>query len=441
MPKNEMPENEAKYTGLLRLMTRDVAIDMVRAASAFARINDRYFQQSPHSSPADSVASLTEPPVLALAASLEVVTQHELDVLQERFLAPNPKHSSCKPSRMPKKDYPTWSHIATKLGITQTAAQERHNSALPKLRRLLTFLQGLDTRAIPAEFYQVGSLNPRMLVAILKMYFDSGLKVKCSRIDLPASPGMEPLPGYQLVRRLKQTPAYDFWVATDPASATVGLKFRSYSDLSWLTDTAGHQLCGEFYTDLQPRPAPVYGLFFASPWVIIRCEPAERTILDELNEWQAGFPTSYMGSPARLHRVIAEIGSLHARSLLVNNISPENLFVSGSDVSDVRIGDYGCVSSLTAELPLDRFVTPYTAPEVLHGKQTLHSDQYSLAMTMYHLRTGRLPFKGLLCNRVNEKPDLSMLTKEQQHIFAKALHPDPSQRWESIFDFGQALMS
>ena len=61
----------------------------------------------------------------------------------------------------------------------------------------------------------------------------------------------------------------------------------------------------------------------------------------------------------------------------------------------------------------------YVAPEVIEGRVSQWTDQYSLAVTYFQLRTGPLPFAGESVNQVlyahvHEPPDLSGLPEEER---------------------------
>jgi tetratricopeptide (TPR) repeat protein len=99
--------------------------------------------------------------------------------------------------------------------------------------------------------------------------------------------------------------------------------------------------------------------------------------------------------------------------------------------------------------PADAVAPPlypdYAAPERLAGWGSRHSDQYSLAVTYGHLRTGRLPF-GIDTadapgpHAPRPRPlDLSALPEPERPVLSKALSPNPDARWPSCRAFVEAL--
>jgi serine/threonine protein kinase len=85
----------------------------------------------------------------------------------------------------------------------------------------------------------------------------------------------------------------------------------------------------------------------------------------------------------------------------------------------------------------------YSAPEIFQGWLSEKSDQFSLAVSYYQLRTGRLPFLDtptrFTSAYVRPAPDLSLVTKQEREILERALAPTPHDRWPSCRAMLQAL--
>ncbi|HMO37676.1 MAG TPA: hypothetical protein PKA06_16670, partial [Gemmatales bacterium] len=103
--------------------------------------------------------------------------------------------------------------------------------------------------------------------------------------------------------------------------------------------------------------------------------------------------------------------------------------------------------NIVAEIKQDSvgFTFHYAAPEVLRGKVTKWSDQYSLAITYYQLRTGTLPY-GADCSAYDQmmrqlegQLDLSHLLKAERQVIARATSVIPEERYDSCHQFLQAL--
>ena len=86
----------------------------------------------------------------------------------------------------------------------------------------------------------------------------------------------------------------------------------------------------------------------------------------------------------------------------------------------------------------------YMAPETWQQQASVHSDQYSLAVTYAEMRQGRHLFPGKdlyqICKQHTEgTPDLAPLGEAEQRVLFKALAKDPHQRYPSCTAFVRAL--
>src|SRR5258707_9817737 len=81
------------------------------------------------------------------------------------------------------------------------------------------------------------------------------------------------------------------------------------------------------------------------------------------------------------------------------DIKPNNIFLVGDSV---RLADFGLakVLSQSGASHTGAMSPNYVAPEVIEGRVSARSDQYSLAVTYVQLRAGRLPFSGDAIPRV-----------------------------------------
>jgi tetratricopeptide (TPR) repeat protein len=130
--------------------------------------------------------------------------------------------------------------------------------------------------------------------------------------------------------------------------------------------------------------------------------------------------------------VAEALDSLHQQKLSPRDIKPQILLhLKGH-------------AKLIAQTALDRTLTANMAPEMWRGKISVHSDQYSLALTWYEMRTCRRPFSAanmleLLQQHVFEKPDLSGLPSAEQKVLLRALAKKPDERFPTCVAFVQAL--
>lgn len=126
------------------------------------------------------------------------------------------------------------------------------------------------------------------------------------------------------------------------------------------------------------------------------------------------------------------------------DVKPANIVLIGSSAV---VCDFGLARILSRNqiTATSASGTPaYMAPEAIEGKPSRTSDQYSLAVTYYHLRTGTLPIgEGTLWEVLDAhrrgKLDLSRLPEHEQAALRRATSLDWEGRFESNQDMVEAL--
>jgi len=150
----------------------------------------------------------------------------------------------------------------------------------------------------------------------------------------------------------------------------------------------------------------------------------------------------------------------HNHGILHRDVKPANIVAHdfGGGTRAHKLVDFGLVrdvvSDATRLTASNMFVGTfaYAAPEQVQGHDLdARSDQYSLAVVVYELLTGRPPFDdsdpGRLLNSLLTKPlplptsRRGDLPKWVDIVLGRALARSPDDRFESVVDFGRALLT
>jgi len=150
----------------------------------------------------------------------------------------------------------------------------------------------------------------------------------------------------------------------------------------------------------------------------------------------------------------------HDLGIVHRDIKPDNIMVvQGRDGSDIaKVVDFGIARAVGGDEPGQKVTktglvvgTPeYMSPEQLSGdKLDGRTDIYSLALVLYRMLTGTLPFQAdsaqeLMIKRLTDEPltleaarsDLTFPPKLQL-VLNTALARDPSARYQSASEFGR----
>jgi ABC-type multidrug transport system ATPase subunit len=171
--------------------------------------------------------------------------------------------------------------------------------------------------------------------------------------------------------------------------------------------------------------------------LVLEMELADSTLRNRLSELQAQGHAAIPPDELIRHMQDAAEGIdyLNESSIQHRDIKPENLLLLADRV---KVGDFGLVKPLSGAVASHTgggtFL--YAAPEArvagdTPGQLTKFSDQYSLAATYVHLRSGHAHYP----------PAIASIPEAERVIVERALSEQPDRRWPNCREFVAALRS
>ena len=252
-------------------------------------------------------------------------------------------------------------------------------------------------------------------------------------MPLHLNAGAEPVPGYRLVRKLGEGGVGEAWEAIAPGRVHVALKFIRLDSALARPELRSLDVIRDIR---HPHLLDVQFTVQVEDHLVVAMPLCDKSLKDRLGECQGeglpGLPLDellgYMGEMAGAIDFLNEPRHPSADGALVGvqhrDIKPQNVFLVGGST---RLADFGLAKGVVAGSgDHSGCMTPhYAAPELIEGRISPWSDQYSLAVTYVQLRTGQLPFRGpvaeVLLRHLQGEPDLSGLPAEECATVARAL--------------------
>lgn len=297
---------------------------------------------------------------------------------------------------------------------------------------------------------------------------------------LVIEPNREIVPGHKLITLLGRGAYGEVWQALAPGRLPIALKiikdldrvsgrgrqeFRALEIIQSISHNALMELRSYWLLDRHGQPIPDEQRGHPNSPVpatlVIATKLADKNLTQVLNyykeqEDKPGIPVHEL--LGYMHQVAGALDYLNQPrhklgnrlvSIQHRDVKPDNIMLARDAV---KLTDFGLAKVLetdssAAEIQQDSvgFTFHYAAPEVLRGKVTKWSDQYSLAITYFQLRTGQLPY-GIDCSAYDQmmrqlegQLDLSPLLPAERKVIARATSVIPEERFPSCQALLEAL--
>jgi hypothetical protein len=252
--------------------------------------------------------------------------------------------------------------------------------------------------------------------------------------------------GYELLERIGQGQFGEVYRARAPGGVLVAVK-RVLRALDHEASQRELKVLERVRDLRHPFLLQTHNYYAHHDRLVIVMELADGSLEDRLKECRAaGEPGIPADELLRYFEEAAEaLDFLHGEKLCHRDVKPHNLLcVQGH----AKVADFSIARP--QEHAVDHTMnvggTPaYMAPEVWRGDVSPHSDQYSLALTWYEMRTGQRAFRrkeqllDIAYQHLNDKPDVSRVPAAEQKVLLRALAKNPDARFPSCAAFVAAL--
>lgn len=268
---------------------------------------------------------------------------------------------------------------------------------------------------------------------------DSGFEIKA---------GAQPKPGTKLTKRLGEGAFGEVWEAVNEDGSKVAMKFmKANRDLPEAVANEVRQ----FMTLKQvnhPHVLTLIDVLCIQDMIALIMELGNGN-LHELHEFclkernthlslgtlidlmtQAAYGLDFLASLKLPTTQLTQRGLQHC------DVKPSNLLLVGKTV---KVADFGIVGRLGLQTSGRLGTSFFAPPELYQGQPTARTDQFSLAVTYCHLRTGKFPYPDSNGKPPEGKPHLDRYPAPERAVLSRALNINWIDRYSSCTEFIQQM--
>ena len=176
---------------------------------------------------------------------------------------------------------------------------------------------------------------------------------------------------------------------------------------------------------------------YGESWVVMEYVPGP-SLRDIIHEHKTGMPEEDV--KAWFASTAAGVAYLHDKGIVHRDLKPGNIFCD-EDSHVIKIGDYGLSKFISCSRRSGHTESVgtfhYMAPEIGKGVYGKQIDIYAMAIVLFEMLTGDVPFNGessqeIIMKHLTSDPDVSAVPEKFQKLIRKALAKDPQRRYPDV---------